>query len=108
VRSEGVELRVVVPRDQLPSVAPAELFSQANCHQLLGIPPRKFLELLRRDGAPRAQKLGKLRLVRRDEMLAFLDRLRDIDARAETPTVLDEADALLVEMGYSPKRRKAG
>lgn len=106
---EGVELRIVVPRESLP-VAPApEYYSQRNC-DLLGIGHRTYLELLRRPGAPAVTKIGKLRLVKREEMLAFMERLRELERAREIPeSELDGADRVLMEMGCAPtKKRKAG
>lgn len=104
--SDGIELRIVVPRDSLPSAPAVEYYSQVNC-ELLGLDKRRFLELLRRDGAPPTKKRGKLRLVRRDLMLAYMERLDD--TAPEVVVERDGADEVLLEMGYAPTtRRKAG
>lgn len=110
---DAVELRIVVPREALPATTPAvaEYFSQHNCEQLLGIPPRAFLELVRREDAPRVTKLGKVRMVEREPMLAYLRILRE---RAPAPVAteqLDGADSVLAEIGCMPGRarqRKVG
>ena len=102
----SVELRLVVPRSALPA-PPVEYFSQLNC-QLLGLGRRQFLELLRRSGAPPVTRVGKTRLVRRDDMIDFLDRIRrGAEERAGKHEDLDDADRVLMEMGCAPKQRSA-
>lgn len=70
-----VEVRLVVPRGVFEQQPPApELVSQANSMEVLGLPKRRFLELVRSPGYPgRVLKLGRLRLVRRTELLAHLE-----------------------------------
>lgn len=106
MKGEGVELRIVVPRDQLPSAPAPDFFSQRNC-ELLGIGVRTYLELLRRPGAPPATRVGKLRLVRREAMLDFIERLRELEPKPVAE--LDGADHVLLEMGCAPRKgRKTG
>lgn len=90
-------------------MAPApDYYSQRNC-ALLGLGHRAFLELLRRKGAPVATKVGKLRLVEREELLGYLRRLRDLEA-AKPAAEVDGADHVLLEIGCAPRprRRRAG
>ena len=103
VALDDVELRIRVPRAQLPAAPPPEYYSQLNCDQL-GITRRIFLELLRKPGAPRPTKVGKLRLVKRAAMLDFLERLRELEPKAAAE--LDGADRVLMEIGAAPRARK--
>lgn len=107
-RDRGVELRIVVPRDQLPTAPVTEYFSQRNCETLLGIDRRTFLGLLRRPGAPPVTKIGKLRLVARADMLDYLERLRELEPKPVGE--LDGADRVLLELGCAPRtpKRRAG
>ncbi|WP_053230818.1 hypothetical protein [Sandaracinus amylolyticus] len=98
---DGLELRVVLPTGALPAARP-DYYSQRNCH-LLGITGRQFLELLRRPDAPPVAPIGKLRLVRREALLAFIDRMarhRDGIERS-----VDGADEVLREIGCASVRR---
>lgn len=80
----------------------SDYVTQKNCMQALGLPPRRFLELLRRDDAPPAVPVGKVRMVRRDLFVGFLERLR----RATAPVRdADGAAAVLAEIGCAPTRR---
>lgn len=99
--AEDLELRVVVPASALPSSSPrAEYFSQKNSLELLGLPPRAFLELLRREDAPEVTPVGRLRLVERETMLAFLRAMRRRPAPAARGAEdLDGADRVLAEIG---------
>jgi hypothetical protein len=102
VSSDSISVMVAIPRDQLPSAAPPDFYSQENCAGL-GLTHRAFLELLQRPGAPKAAKVGKLRLVPRAEVLAFIDALRSKTTIGAAP--LDEADAVLVQLGCVPTRK---
>lgn len=109
---DGIVLEVVVPLDKLPTAAPDEYYSQKNCDRL-GITPRMFLELLRRSDAPKVMRIGKLRLVPREDMLEFMRRVGEQNAAArvrEPEGALDEADRVLLDWGCAPqpKRRKTG
>ena len=83
----------------------AEYFTQRNC-ELLGLTKRDFLELLRRRDAPPVSAIGKLRMVRRDAMLAFLEKLaaKTLD-RGLAERDADGADAVLREIGCATVRR---
>lgn len=107
--TEDLELRVVLPPTLLAGGARAEFFSQANCEELLGLPRRRFLELLRRHDAPPVAEVGKLRLVEREPMLAYLRALKKRDVvqpSAAEEEVLDGADRVLQEVGAMPERRR--
>lgn len=106
-QNDLVELRIVVPRTHLPMTAPPDFYSQVNCG-LLGLPKRTYLELLRRPDAPPVTRVGKLRLVARDDMIAYIQRLREVAPKAVAE--LDDAERLLLEMGCAPRvrARKAG
>lgn len=95
---------VLVRAAQTPTQQ-VEYFSQRNC-ELLGLTKRAFLELLRRPGAPRSVRLGKSRLVRRVDMIDFLERL-SLAASAEPPA-RDGADQVLAELGCVVRRRRRG
>lgn len=99
--AESIAVTVAIPRDQLPQGAPPDLYSQRNC-DLLGLDARAFLELLRRPGAPSPMKIGKLRCVPREEMLAFMTRLREQQTRVKP---LDGADRLLLGLNCAPRAR---
>jgi hypothetical protein len=72
---------------------------------VLGLPPRQFLELLRREDAPPVKTVGKARLVRRDAMLVYIERL-GAKVRSDDPEQKsDGADAVLREIGCAPVRR---
>lgn len=70
-----VEVRLVVPRRVLQQQAPSpELVSQATSAEVLGVPKRRFLEIVRSPSYPgRVLKVGRLRLVRRTEFVAHLE-----------------------------------
>lgn len=106
---DGIELRVVVPRSALvaPTRASADFYSQQNCEGLLGIPRRTFLELLRRVDAPPVTRVGRLRLVEREPMLAFLRALR-AQQEGAPQAELDAADQILAELGCVPRRERSG
>lgn len=93
---------VLVRAAHAPTHQPVEYFSQRNA-DLLGLTKRGFLELLRRPDAPRSIRLGKTRLVRRSDMIDFLERLTV--ARAAEPPPQDGADEVLAELGCVVPRR---
>lgn len=95
---------VLVRAAQAPAQQ-VEYFSQRNC-ELLGLTKRAFLELLRRPDAPRSVRLGKSRLVRRVDMIEFLERLSL--ARSEELPARDGADQVLSELGCVVPRRRRG
>ena len=118
LRRDGgeLELRVVVPRTALEQPPRPEYFSQHNAPELLGLPRRQFLELLRRPDAPAVTRVGKTRLVEREAMLAFLRALRDREreqvARVDQGGAGDELDGpgrVLAEIGcVDTGRRQVG
>lgn len=80
------------------------LVSQRSSLATLGIPPRNFLELVRRDDCPvRVQKLGKLRLVEVDAFKAWLRRLDDVTRAEDARAPRDAADEVLLELGLLPR-----
>ncbi len=95
---------VLVRAAQTPA-QPIEYFSQRNC-ELLGITKRGFLELLRRPDAPRSIRLGKSRLVRRADMIDFLERV-SLAGSAQT-SARDGADQVLADLGCVVPRRGRG
>lgn len=104
-----VELRLAISRDhlleQLGVTGDVAYYSQENCI-LLGLRKRKFLEILRRTDAPPVIQEGKLRLVAKADMIAYLERLRNVQPKAVAE--LDDAERLLLSMGCAPRTRKAG
>ncbi len=70
-----VEVRVMLPRAALVQAPPVpELVSQASSLAVLGIPPRRFLELVRSPRfAGRVLRDGRLRLVRRVDLISHLE-----------------------------------
>lgn len=100
------EARVQIRRSDLPEAHP-DYYTQDNCH-LLGLSKRKFLELLRRDGAPHVSKLGKTRMVERSALMAYLARLGEESGaarrsqRVPNAEKLDDVDRLLLEQGCVP------
>lgn len=95
---------VLVRAAQTPP-AQVEYFSQRNC-ELLGLTKRAFLELLRRPDAPRSVRLGKSRLVRRVDMIDFLERLSL--ARSVQLPARDGADQVLADLGCVVQRGRRG
>ena len=80
------------------------MITQRNCEIVLGLSARQYLELLRRSDAPPVYEIGKARMVRRDEMSAYLTRFRAVTcAPAVEP---DGADDVLREIGCTPTRRR--
>ncbi len=112
---ELVEVRLLLPRRALPAPAPPradpELVSQENVRDLFGVPPRRFLEMVRSPAFPgRVLRIGKLRLVRREELLAHLHKI-DEGVRAEAASGDDEprpslATRLGLEEAPAPARRR--
>lgn len=81
------------------------LVSQETCERTLGLKRRTFLELLRRPDAPPSSSIGKGRLVRRDAMVAFIERLgAKVRERVGEGHEVDGADAVLAEIGCAPVR----
>jgi hypothetical protein len=95
---------VLVRAAQAPSQQ-VEYFTQRNC-DLLGLTKRAFLELLRRPDAPPVAAIGKVRMVRREAMLAFLEKLAaKTTKRGVAEHDADGADAVLREIGCATVRR---
>ncbi|MFO0713607.1 MAG: hypothetical protein U0353_27390 [Sandaracinus sp.] len=91
--------------ETVATTTPSEYVTQKNCVEVLGIHRRKFLELLRRDDAPQVVAMGKLRMVRRDEMIMYVGRLGAKVRGDEVEQDVDGADAVLREIGCAPVRR---
>jgi hypothetical protein len=77
------------------------MVSQRTILHVCGISPRGYRDLLRADGCPlREIKLGKLRLVRRDELVAWLESLAGAAPPApaadvqEAPATQEDPDAI--------------
>lgn len=107
--AEGIEVRVVLSPEVVSSRPCADYVTQENCRDMLGLTPRRFLELLRRDGAPPVTAVGKLRMVRREDILAFIARLgakvRGGHYHERQP---DGAEAVLREIGCASIGRNGG
>lgn len=101
---DGREARSPQDGAAVMSVSPAAFVTQKNCLDCLGLPPRRFLELLRRQDAPPVQVVGKLRMVNRDSMLEYLGRLAASPTRRDAGSEPDGADAVLREIGCSRTR----
>ncbi len=104
---------VVLPPEALTIIAPApEMISQINVEQVLGIPPRAYLELLREPGCPvEVVRVGKLRVVDRSQLRGWLEvRAKAKRAAAATEAAPDD-DQLPVEdqvrLGIKPAPRTA-
>lgn len=83
-----------------------ECVTQKNCMVVLGLTPRRFLELLRRDDAPPVVAVGKIRMVRREAMLAYIARLgAQRRGAADHDQDPDGAESVLREIGCAPVRR---
>jgi hypothetical protein len=91
----------------------AEMLSQLTILHVCGISPRVYLELLRADGCPvRVIKLGKLRLVRREEFVGWLESLAApprtaVEFAEEPPAPEEDPDAVddwLQGLGFRRKR----
>lgn len=97
-----------VPRGVFSVVeAPPVMVSQRNCMAALGVPPRPFLrELLPsfRSAGGIVAKLGKLRLARRDALVAHLEAQGRADV-AQVSSSPGDADAVIRELGLRDARR---
>lgn len=111
---EFVEVRMLVPRSELVQAAPApELVSQANVLDTFGVPPRRFLEIVRSPRFPgRVLRNGHLRLVRRADFLAALERMDGEVTEPEAPTEPAKLAPLAERLGFeeAPRasRRRVG
>lgn len=89
--------------EMLPRAATTSV-SQHTIEAVRGIPRRIFLEHTRHpDLAPTVLRVGRLRVIDNATYDAFLRRL-DRDARPQPSADMDDADRLLVEMGFSVDR----
>lgn len=82
--------------------AETRMISQRTAEAILGLPTRSFLDLLRRPDCPlRVRRVGKLRLVELEPMLAWLDVIGlAAEADDNTPDAPVDDDArLLAELG---------
>lgn len=109
---ELVEVRMLVPRAALVQAPPApEYISQANCLETFGLPPRRFLEIARSPRfAGRVLREGRLRLVRRSDLLAHLERTTAEAAAGgndEQPATLAPS-TLADRLGLEVVRRRTG
>ncbi len=106
---------VMLPADALTIVAPSpEMISQVNVEQVLGLPSRAYLELLREPGcAVTVTSVGKLRLVDRHEFRRWLmargsAKRAAVAASGKAPS---EDDVLTLEeqvrLGIKPAPRPA-
>lgn len=94
-----IMISVPFPRDLVTMVAaPPTMVSQRNSLATVGLPPRVFLELLRRADAPPVTRIGKLRLVEREALVTWL-QARSVTGRTRTEPANDSADAVLAELG---------
>ena len=106
-----VEVRVMLPRSALVQAPPVpELVSQASSLAVLGIPPRRFLEIVRSPRfAGRVLRDGRLRLVRRVDLLDHLERetdaAREHNDCDEQPTTAPARPSLADRLGLEAVRR---
>lgn len=108
-------LRSELSERPAPASAPAAevvMITQRNCELTVGLSPRQFLDLLRRDDAPPSARVGKVRLVRREALVGYLDRLatrtRDVEtAEPEEPEV-DGVEDVLRGIGCATVGRRRG
>lgn len=115
LEEELVEVRMLVPRTALVQTPPApELISQANSLETFGLPPRRFLEIVRSPRFPgRVLRDGRLRLVHRADLLAHLERAT-AEATSAAGNGNDEqpaataAGTLADRLGLEAVRRRTG
>jgi len=90
---DTVTLSLTIPREALTVVAPPpEFVHQRNVAAVIGLPPRQYLDLCRRGVWPVAVE-GKLRLARREEVVAYLaSRARILERRAALAAVTPDGD----------------
>lgn len=97
-----------VSREAAPSPT-ALLISQRNCLQVIGLPPRSYLEILRAPGFPlHVTRAGKLRLV---DAEAFVEHLRAVSPAAPAQDEPDGTETLRALLPSTtliePKRRRS-
>ena len=98
-----VRVELEVPRSALTLVTQPDFISQRNVLAAEGIPPRAFLEMLRRpDFTLPIVREGKLRLVARDAFVAWLRGravAKPAPANDSAPTDLDDIDRAVLAAG---------
>jgi hypothetical protein len=110
--AEQILVTVPIPREALTLVAPPPvLVSQKNVERVIGVPPESYLRMLRApDFTPPIIADGKLRLVRREDFVAWLATHRKAPARpapaAHPGKTSDGAADILREVGARPARRR--
>ncbi|WP_437808604.1 hypothetical protein [Sorangium sp. So ce1078] len=100
---------IAIPLDGLTITAPQpEMLSQKNVEAVTGIPARVFLDTIRAPGFPLpVAKLGKLRLVRREAFVAYLQALGSDRAPRRAPAEDERTGvaAVLAAAGLAPVRQ---
>ncbi|XXY52718.1 hypothetical protein WME91_16440 [Sorangium sp. So ce269] len=100
---------LAIPLDGLTITAPQpEMLSQKNVESVTGIPARVFLDTVRAPGFPLpVAKLGKLRLVRREAFVAYLQALASDRAPRRAPAEDERTGiaAVLAAVGLEPVRQ---
>lgn len=107
---DNATITLSIPTDAITVAAPLpELLSQHNVLAIAGVPPRAFLDLLRRSGFPLAvTKLGKTRLVDRAAFVSWLKSgatLPTVEAMSPANEV-DPVTALAGKMGLDVHRER--
>lgn len=93
----SITIPITIPRSLATVIAaPCEYVSQHNSFDVLGLPRRPYLEVTRAFARAGGQVVhsGKLRLVRREEIVAYLASLA-----APTAAPASGADAVLAGLG---------
>jgi hypothetical protein len=98
---------LAIPRSAFRAVVEPDTLSQRNSLSIVGIPPRIYLETLRRsDFDVPITRLGKLRLVDRTSFVAWL-RARAVSKPALVPAndapELDDVSSAMVAAGGRPQ-----
>ncbi|KYF82708.1 hypothetical protein BE11_25180 [Sorangium cellulosum] len=100
---------LAIPLDGLTITAPQpEMLSQRNVESVTGIPARVFLDTIRAPGFPLpVTKLGKLRLVRREAFVVYLQTMASAPAshRAAEQDERTRVAAVLAAAGLEPVPR---
>lgn len=100
IADEVVHVTVPIPRSALQIHEQAELASQVNAERLFGIKRRAYLETLPgyEQAGGKVARLGKLRLVRVADFVAFLFALGAGERRAPSSVSSVESELGLVEV----------
>jgi hypothetical protein len=107
---DTIMVTVPIPREALVVTAPPPvLLSQRNVEQVVGVPPESYLKMLRApDFSPTIIVDGKLRMVRREDFVAWLEKHRAAPMRVRTTQKKGAADddvaAIAAELGLTPGR----